>query len=88
MSITKYEDKTYERQSLIVEESFFVNCVLRDCDLFYSGGDFEWVNVRFENCRWHFRGPALKTTQMMQLIGMLPPPQTPQIAPASSSKLN
>ena len=88
MPITKYEGQTFEKQSFVVEESFFVNCVLRDCDLFYSGGDFEWLNMRLENSRWHFRGPALKTMQLMQIQGMLKQPQTPPQFPASSSKLN
>ncbi|MGO9323155.1 MAG: hypothetical protein ACLP07_01225 [Terracidiphilus sp.] len=88
MPITKYEGQTLEKQSLIVEECFFVNCVLRDCDLFYSGGDFEWANARYENCRWHFRGPALKTMQVMQTLGMLKQPTAPPSSPVSSSKLN
>lgn len=69
--MTKYEGKTLNKATFVVEDSFFLNCELHDCDLFYSGGDFEWVNVKFENCRWHFRGPALKTVQMQQMIGML-----------------
>ena len=88
MPITKYEGQTFEKQSFVVEESFFVNCVLRDCDLFYSGGDSAWMNTQFENCRWHFRGPALKTIQIAQQLGMLKQPQTPIPFPASTSKMN
>jgi hypothetical protein len=88
MPITKYEGKTLEKQSFVLEESFFVNCILKDCDLFYSGGDFEWTNGQFLNCRWHWRGAALKTIQMAQLLGMMKPPQAPPSFPASSSKLN
>lgn len=88
MPITKYEGKTFEKQTFTVEESFFVNCVLKECDLFYSGGDSEWVHTSFVTCRWHWRGPATKTIQMVQLIGMLKLPQAPPSFPASSSKLN
>jgi hypothetical protein len=88
MPIAKHEGKTFEKQSFVMEECFFVNCVLRDCDLFYSGGDFDWLNLRFENSRWHFRGPALKTMQLMQNQGMLKQSQTPPSTPVSSSKLN
>jgi len=88
MSIIKYEGKTYTKQTFVIEESFFLNCVLRDCDLFYSGGDSEWLNVQFENCRWHFRGQALKTMQVMQMIGMLKLPQTPPPVPARSLNVN
>ena len=69
--MTKYENKTLSKAMLVMEDCFFINCVLDDCDVFYSGGDIEWVNLRFENCRWHFRGAALKTMQTMQQIGML-----------------
>jgi hypothetical protein len=61
---------------------------LRDCDLFYSGGDVQWEQAQFENCRWHFRGPALRTMQLLQMIGLLKPNQVPPQAPASSSKMN
>ena len=86
--MNKYEGKTLVKATFVVEESFFLNCVLRDCDLFYSGGDSEWINVQFDNCRWHFRGPALKTIQTMQQIGMLKPAQIPVPSPVSSSKPN
>jgi len=88
MPITKYEGETFEKQAFVVEESFFVNCALKECDLFYSGGDFEWINTSFDHCPWHFRGIALKTIQLMQQIGMLKQPQIPPSFPASSSKPN
>ncbi len=86
--MTKYEGKTLANATFSVEESFFLNCVLRECDLFYSGGDFDWTNCQFENCRWHFRGPSGKTMQLMQTLGMLKPPQALPPSPTSSSKMN
>lgn len=85
--MTKYEGQKFTKGAFVVEDCFFVNCVLDDCDLFYSGGDSDWVNTRFENCRWHFRGPAGKTTQILQLIGLWKPQPIPPQTPASSSKL-
>jgi hypothetical protein len=69
--MTKYENKKFSNMTFVIEDCFFVNCQLSDCDLFFSGGDLEWVNTQFENCHWHFRGPALKTVQLQQMIGML-----------------
>jgi hypothetical protein len=61
-SITKYEGQTLTKQSFVIEECCFMNCVLKECDLFYSGGDVEWMNSPLENCRWHFRrGPTDNT---------------------------
>ncbi|MGB9030703.1 MAG: hypothetical protein WCC27_11340 [Acidobacteriaceae bacterium] len=88
MPITKYENQTFENMAFLLEECFFVNCVLKECDLFYSGGDADWTNVRWENCRWHFRGPALKTIQLLQVTGALPRQQPPPTVLASSSKMN
>jgi hypothetical protein len=86
--MTKYDNKQMSKATFVMEECFFVNCVVTDCDLFYSGGDVEWVNSRFENCRWHFRGLALKTVQLMIQLGMMKPGQLPQVPPAGSSTVN
>jgi len=88
MAITKYEGKTFTKQSFVVEDSCFVNCVLKECDLFYSGGDSELVGCQLEACQWHFRGPAQKTMQTMQMMGMLKLPQIPVPFPSSGSKMN
>lgn len=87
-SITKYEGQTLTKQSFVMEECCFINCVLKDCDLFFSGGDLEWMNSPLENCRWHFRGPALRTIQLAGALGMLKTPQILPPSPASNSKMN
>jgi hypothetical protein len=84
----KHENKEYRDASFVMEDCFFINCVLRECDLFFSGGDVEWVNLKMENCRWHFRGQALRTVQLLVQIGMLKGPQIVPPSPASSSKMN
>jgi hypothetical protein len=84
--MTKYEGKTLSKAIFVVEECCIINCTLIDCDFFYSGGDFELVNVRFENCRWHFRSQALKTIQLQQMIGMLPNVQLPPPPMGDSAK--
>ena len=85
--MTKYEGQKLTKATLVVEECFFVNCVLTDCDLFYSGEDLEWTNTSFENCRWHWRGPAGRTVNLMRLLGMMKAQATPPQTPATSSKL-
>ncbi len=66
----KYENTTIENQAFTVEECVFVNCILRNCDLYYRGGPFQWANTSFENCRWNFQAGALYTIQLMQTLGM------------------
>jgi hypothetical protein len=85
--MTKYEGQKLTNAAFVVEECFFVNCVLTDCDLFYSGGDAEWANTSFPNCRWHWQGPAGRTLNLMRLLGILKPQEIPPQNQASSSKL-
>jgi hypothetical protein len=75
--IIKYEGKTFENQVFLLEECWFVNCVLRRCTIFYSGGSYELVNTTFENCDWKFQGPANLTCQILTMIGLLKSGQAP-----------
>ena len=87
-TMTKYENQTLENKVVIMEECFFINCVLKDCDVFYSGGDVEWMGVKFEGCRWHFRDAALKTIKLAQNLGMMKELPTAPLGPLNSSKMN
>ncbi len=69
--ITKHEGQTFSKKTFEVDDCIFINCVLNECDLIYSGGDAEIVGTRLENCRLHFRGMAQKTIQALQMLGML-----------------
>ncbi|MGB6690900.1 MAG: hypothetical protein WBE76_23955 [Terracidiphilus sp.] len=72
MPKTKYENQTITNQILQVEDCWFVNCTLKQCVLYYSGGTPEFENARFENCQWKFQGAAQQTIALLSLIGLLP----------------
>ena len=71
-----------------LDETVFFQCKLTDCDLYYSGGDFEWTETLFENCRWHWRGPAKNTMFLLQLIGLLQVQAIPAIPKSGATKPN
>jgi hypothetical protein len=72
MPVTKYENQTVTGQIFRVEECWFVNCTLKNCVMYYSGGPFELESCRLENCQWKFQGPAQQTIALMSSIGLLP----------------
>jgi hypothetical protein len=76
-------------QTFILEEVIFIRCRLKNCDLFYSGGDYEWLDTHFENCRFHWRGPAKNTFAILQGFGLLTKPPSGQAAiPPTAGKPN
>jgi len=77
MAITKYEGRTFTNQVFQLEECWFINCVLRECTIFYGGGSYDLQNATFDNCHWRFQGAANQTFQLLTQIGLLRAGQTP-----------
>jgi hypothetical protein len=90
MPITVHEGDTIIASNFVVEEHIFINCKLKNCRLYYSGGPFEWVNTSFENCFWGFRGPAKDTMLLLTTLGILKPGQAPppNIMGVTAGKMN
>lgn len=86
MPITKYENQTLTRQNLVIEECWIVNCVLRECTLFYSGGAFHIEGaVAFDKCQWKFSNNAFNTYQLLIHCALIPRPAADALpAPATS----
>ncbi len=84
-----YRNQSFKGKSFVLEEVAFVKCTLTDCDLYYSGGDFDWVETTFEGCRFHWRGAAKNMFALAQNMGMIPAQIPPQgLIPPSAQKVN
>jgi hypothetical protein len=80
--------KKFSGESFVLEETVFIDCTLENCDLFYSGGDFEWSNTKFLNCQFRWRGGAKNTVVLLIATGLLKPeakPAPPATMPPSTS---
>ncbi len=83
-----HRNQTFQGKTFVVEDVAFINCKLNDCDLYYSGGDFDWVNSNFENCRFHWRGAAKNTLALFQAVGVVPMPPAAQPLKHEDFKVN
>jgi len=79
-----HKDKNISDQTFVLEENVFIDCTLKNCDLFYSGGDVEIVNLKLDNTRIHFQGAAKNMIGLMQTLRMIPGPiqLSPQVQSA------
>jgi hypothetical protein len=76
MSIKKYQNQSFTNETFQLEECWFVNCVLKNCTIFFAGGSYEMEQTSFENCQYKFQNEAQRTCQLLGQIGVLPIPQT------------
>ncbi len=84
-----YKNRTITKEPIVLEEVCLIDCTLTDCDVFYSGGDAEYQNLKLDNTRFHFRGAAQKTMQTLASFGMLNmQPMPVSFQAASAAKAN
>ena len=84
-----YKNRTITKEAIVLEEVCLIDCTLADCDVFYSGGDADYQNVKLDNTRFHFRGAAQKTMQTLASFGMLKmQPMPVSFQAASAAKAN
>ena len=84
--MNKIDGQKLNKRAFVLEETYFVNCALRECDLFYSGGDSQWMNTTFDNCSFHWLGSAKNTMRLLGLLGMLKEAKKPQTVVQTSTE--
>jgi hypothetical protein len=88
MPIAKYEGQTFTKKVFQLEECWFVNCVLKECTIFYSGGSYEMENTRLENCQWKFQNEAQRAFLLLTSIGLIKVQQIPPQATLNTGPAN
>lgn len=79
--MNRFENKTFEKQHVVLDDGVFINCAFKSCSLEYSGGDVYVQNCQGEGCQLVWRGAAQRTVFLLQGLGLMAPPPIP---PASN----
>src|SRR5574337_1439878 len=77
LAMTRYENKVFENQHVILDDGVFVNCTFKNCSLEYSGADVYVQNCQGEGCQLVWLGPAQRTAWLLQGLGLMVPPAAP-----------
>ena len=72
-----FRNQKLAKKVLVLDQCVFIDCALHECDLYYFGGDYEWRGkTSFDNCHFHWRGPAKNTVQLLVQLKQLKPQET------------
>jgi hypothetical protein len=74
-----FRNQHFDSRTFELDETVFVECELKNCDLYYSGGDVEMINTKMDACHFHWRGAARNTVGLLQSFGMLRAPGQQEI---------
>lgn len=66
------ENQTLENESVVMEDTILIKCVLKNCHIVYSGGDYEWKDVSLQGtCQFHFRDAAGRAQNLFRMLGLM-----------------
>ena len=63
------ENQTADGITVAMDGKFFLNCHFTRCLLFFAGGDCEWRDTYFTNCRIELIGPAARAVSVLHSFG-------------------
>jgi predicted NodU family carbamoyl transferase len=82
--MNRYENETFEKRHLVLDDGVFINCTFKSCSLEYSGGDVYVQNCQGDGCQLIWRGAAQRTVFLLQGLGLMVAPNVPVPVPGSS----
>ena len=69
--MTHIEHKTFENETVLMDDKYFNGCAFIGCTLIFCGGDFGWIDTKIEVCKLNFEGPALRTARYLFFFSKL-----------------
>jgi hypothetical protein len=66
------QDTTIRGERLRIDDKTFVNCILANCILEYSGGPVSFERTHLRGCSYVFYGRARRTVDFLQNTGLMP----------------
>ncbi|MGO9275536.1 MAG: hypothetical protein ACLQOO_35735 [Terriglobia bacterium] len=82
--MNRYENETFEKRHVVLDDGVFINCTFKNCSLEYSGGDVYVLNCQGDGCQLIWRGAAQRTVSLLQGLGLMMTPTAPVPVPGSS----
>lgn len=76
MQVETIEDQVFDSVVVIIDGFAFVRCMLINCELRYSGGEFCMIDTVVNDCHWAFGGPARRTMEVLSKFNVLGDEQT------------
>jgi hypothetical protein len=65
------QGKKLEGVSVVIDETTFIDCMMINCILEYSGGPVAFERTSLRGCRYVFFGQAKATVYFLQGVGLL-----------------
>lgn len=67
MALIKAYNSVFDGKTIILDGTYYKQCVFNDCTIQYSGlSEFGLVGCTFNSCRWSFTGPAANTLNFLR----------------------
>ncbi len=64
----RYEEETFQDQTLRLDENQYINCKFKDCTLLYAGGSFEVEPLSTDGVEIKLEGAALSTSRLLHKV--------------------
>ncbi len=69
----RFENQTFANQNITLDYNTFVGGVIRNCTLYYYGGEFSLVGTRLENVKFAMAGPANGALMFLRMVRSVNP---------------